>query len=112
MPWFRCLIHGSQFSIALDEDAKVLGFFTTRFVEADNAEQAKSLGLAALKAERFFADEVMSGQSPDAKLEFEEIVELKGRPPKTGIWPFRRHIANGFSFYHYVEEKKNEYSRI
>jgi hypothetical protein len=106
MAWVRGLIHGSQFSIELNGEAEIKGFFTTRFVEAEGFDQAEGVALAALKAEPFFSDEAMLKRSPKAKIEFEEIVELKGRPPKTGIWPFRRFIADGFSFYHFDEEKE------
>ena len=99
MPWFRCLIHGENFSIESDGRANVKGFYTTRFLEAENYSQAEVIGLAVLRADSYFADEAMKNRSPEARIEFEEIEELKGKPPKIGIWPFRRHVAGGFVFY-------------
>jgi len=99
MPWFRCLIHGYNFSIEVDGAAKFTGFYTTRFVEAENYEQAEIIGLERLKDNDFLNDDSIKNRSPDARVEFEEIVELNGKPPKVGIWPFRRHVAGGFAFY-------------
>lgn len=83
----------------MDNEVKPTGFYTTRFVEAEDHIQAEIIGLEALRADSFFADEAMKSRSLEARVEFEEIEELKGKPPKIGIWPFRRHEGDGFVFY-------------
>ena len=99
MPWFECLIHGENFKFEIGDNRFSEGFYTTRFIEADDKAQAEQKQLAALKLDERLQDEASKANSPDAKVTFEEITELKAKPPKIGIWPFRRHVGGGFIFY-------------
>jgi len=41
MPWFRCLVEGENFPLTRDGRPVLLGFFTTRWVEADSVGEAE-----------------------------------------------------------------------
>jgi hypothetical protein len=76
MPWFRCLIRGENFPRALAEGTALLGFYTTRFVEADDAEDAEARVLESLHGEPRLAPP--PGHQPDgnARVFFESIDEI------------------------------------
>ncbi len=76
MPWFRCFIQGEHLPSKLDGQPVLLGFFTTRFVEAEDAGQAQSLAMKQLRAEPRLkppADHPPSGQ---AQVFFKEVTEV------------------------------------
>ncbi len=55
MPWFRCFIRGENFPAGTDDSGRLVGFFTTRFVEADNEDDAEERGLERLLADPWLA---------------------------------------------------------
>ncbi|MBN8482978.1 MAG: hypothetical protein J0L88_15440 [Xanthomonadales bacterium] len=75
MPMFRCAIRGENFPGVVIGSSSPIGFYTTRFVIADDAQQAEMLALDRLRGE-----EVLSvppdARSSEAKVYFEEIVEV------------------------------------
>lgn len=75
MAWFCCVIHGVNFPGVLIDSAKPVGFFTARFVEAANTEQAEILGLQILREEPKLA--LPKGdKSQAAQVSFDEIYEV------------------------------------
>lgn len=56
MPWFRCLIEGENFPLARDGRPALLGFFTTRWVEADSAGEAERAVVGLIHSDRAFAN--------------------------------------------------------
>ena len=50
--------------------------FTTRFVEANDYQEAELKALELLKADPFWKDPAIKGRSPDARIYFEEIEEV------------------------------------
>ena len=77
MPWFRCLIEGENFPGALIRRKGLVGFYTTRWIEASSAEEAEISALEALRAEPMFKVENVA-LSLDAKVYFTEIFEVDG----------------------------------
>lgn len=90
MPLYRCSICGENFPGDMLGESSPIGFYTTRFVNADSPEQAEMLALDLLRGEEFF-NIPAEKRSEDAKVFFEEIAEVA---PDTERVP-----NSGFSFF-------------
>ena len=55
MAWFRCFIRGENFPAGAGDADQTVGFFTTRFVEADGEDAAEEQALEALLADPWLA---------------------------------------------------------
>jgi hypothetical protein len=53
--WFRCFIRGENFPAGAADLDRLVGFFTTRFVEADGGDEAEERGLEMLLADPWLA---------------------------------------------------------
>ena len=89
MPLFQCYIRGENFPMTLDGKFRLMGFYTTRWVDAPDAEAAELLGLDMLRDEfRFSVEE--RHKAPEAKVYFEEIEEVPSdtarNPNKGATW--------------------------
>ena len=75
MALFRCDIRGEDFPGLIIGESRPVGFYTTRFVEADSMDAAKAKALEVLKG-----DEALNispkARSTDAKIYFENIVAV------------------------------------
>ncbi|GJL94674.1 MAG: hypothetical protein DHS20C05_10790 [Hyphococcus sp.] len=80
MPWFRCVVLGENFTLIVDGEARDFGFYTTRWVEAGNADSAEMKALAILKSDELLAELPKEHRSPEAKVYFQEIEELSEKP--------------------------------
>ena len=86
------MIRGENFPGQLMRKRGLYGFYTTRFVEAENAEQAELAGLEALRSDEDLQirSEKLKQQEPPAKVFFEDIVEVapntKRVPNKGATW--------------------------
>lgn len=87
MPWFRCFIEGENFPGVLIGDQGLFGFYTTRWVEASDAEAAELIALDALRSDPKLQLESKDLRT-DARVYFDEIVEVDGPGgPNTGfVW--------------------------
>jgi hypothetical protein len=79
MAWYQCRIRGEHFPGELLEESGLVGFYTTRVVEADSPEEAETKALANLKDERELQI-APTHRTQDARVFFEDISELKRRP--------------------------------
>jgi hypothetical protein len=52
--WYKCFIAGENFPGQLIDQDYLIGFYTTRFVQAAGEEDAESVGLEFLKTEDSF----------------------------------------------------------
>ena len=43
MPWFRLFACGEDFPVIIDNNTEVVGFYTTRYIEAPTQGEAESL---------------------------------------------------------------------
>lgn len=76
MKWFKCFIAGENFPGALANEKKRVGFYVTRFVEADSPQEAEQASLSNLKnEERLKLPEEVKPDN-DAKVYFEGIEEI------------------------------------
>ena len=76
MPWFKCFVRGEDFPGQLADEPGLVGFYTTRFVEAASAGEAESMALAALRADAKLAAPAGYQPTKNARIIFEEITEL------------------------------------
>ena len=49
MAWFRCFVNGENFPGEMAASRGLVGFFVTRFIEAEDAEDAESRALDHLR---------------------------------------------------------------
>ncbi|CAN7511002.1 hypothetical protein LJR168_003598 [Pseudoxanthomonas sp. LjRoot168] len=75
MPLFRCSICGENFPGKLLDQEDLVGFYTTRFVEADTPEQAELAVLELLRSDASL-ELPPEYRSQDAKVYFEDIDEV------------------------------------
>ncbi len=87
MPLFRCSICGENFPGKLLDQEDLVGFYTTRFVEADTPEQAELAVLELLRSDASL-ELPPEYRSQDAKVYFEDIDEVPmdtERAPNAGF---------------------------
>jgi hypothetical protein len=75
MPLFRCSICGENFPGKLLGQDDLIGFYTTRYVEADTSEQAEHLALELLRNDPSLQLSP-EHRTKNAKVYFEKIVEI------------------------------------
>lgn len=74
---FRVLIHGQNFIIEVDGETKPMGFFTTRFVEATDHDQAEELAVQMLRDLESLRSLVKNPEDDRPEMVIEETEELK-----------------------------------
>ena len=79
MKLFRCPIEGVNFPIDLEGTETLMGFFTTRFVRAETAEQAELAALKLLRADPKL-DAPPEKRTKEAKIYFGSIEEIDSLP--------------------------------
>jgi len=81
---FKCFIKGENFPGQLLRRRGLYGFYATRFVEADTAEEAELLGLEALRQEQGLQikSDKLRKQQPPAKVYFEKIEAVAKDTPR------------------------------
>ncbi len=80
MPLYRCLVYGKNFPGALIKSKKPCGFYTTRFVEASDPEDAE-LKVVDLLREDASLQVSEKHRNSDARVfidEIEEVAEITG----------------------------------
>jgi hypothetical protein len=92
MKLFKCFIEGKNFPLRLDGENPLLGFYTTRFVHAETAEQAELLALELLRSDPNL-DLDPSKRRKDTMVYFESIEEIDSIPD--GI----SEPGTGYTFY-------------
>src|SRR3546814_5532778 len=87
MPLFRCIICGENFPGTLLGQEELVGFYTTRFVEADSPEQAEIMAIELLRNDPSL-DVSSEHRTQSAKVFFEDIDEVPGdteQKPNSGF---------------------------
>src|SRR3546814_4101780 len=74
MPLFRCIICGENFPGTLLGQEELVGFYTTRFVEADSPEQAEIMAIELLRNDPSL-DVSSEHRTQSAKVFFEDRSE-------------------------------------
>jgi hypothetical protein len=89
MTWYRVFLNGQNLWLQLDSSPKRLGFYTTRFVEANDAEHAELVAVKLLREEGKLSALNDRGDPPRVFVERVEEVELADVPA----------VVPGFTFY-------------
>jgi len=88
MPVFRCFIRGENFPGSLTGESELVGFYTTRFVEAPSPSAAELVALDLLRAEPEFELVRPEDRMENAQVYFEQIEEVStelGHSPGKGF---------------------------
>jgi hypothetical protein len=73
---YRVLLRGQNFLLNYEGKVQRLGFYTTRFVEADNEAAAEEKALARLRDDPTLRAAVLNEQSDPPMMFIEEISQL------------------------------------
>jgi hypothetical protein len=76
MKKYKVFVRGQNFLLNLDGNTEKLGFYATRFVEAQNENQAEEKAISTIRAGPTLRDGVLNRQSDAPMLFVEEITEL------------------------------------
>ena len=75
MPWFRLFALGEDFPVIIDGKVEIVGFYTTRYVEAASASEAE-----AIASDLLFEDEDLQPppgyEDIQPRLVFEEVEQV------------------------------------
>ena len=97
MKKFSVFIHGKNFLIRLDQKIERLGFYTTRYVEAEDSALAEFKAAELIQNDKDLNQNVFNTPENPPMLYAEEILELDSfgdvNPP-----------GGGYSFYRYDQE--------
>ncbi len=91
MPWYRCRMVGENFPGALLDTTTPVGFYATRFVEADSPEDAETQALSNLSKELNIWLPMSVDRPANAEVVVESIEEVEHA--ETG------EESRGFSFF-------------
>lgn len=96
MAWFRLFACGEDFPVILDGNVELVGFYTTRYIEAETAGEAE-----AIASEQLFEDDDLQAppgyEEYQPRIAFEEVEQVAG--------PLD--INDGFSFFPMDEEDED-----
>ncbi len=84
MAFYRCFIRGEHFPGECIGQKGVYGFYTTRWVEALNKEEAELRAVDLLREDRSLALPEGAAKPADARVYVEEIEEVDELPESTG----------------------------
>lgn len=76
-----------------------MGFYTTRFFEAENLEEAEFKASESIRNDPKLENVLVQTHAAEPVFRFDEVTKLDGKPPQTGWWPFRRNAYGGFVLY-------------
>jgi len=76
MKAYKCFVEGENFAHLIEGKRVLVGFYTTRYVEAESEEVAKEKVLAMLKAEDQLQTPEGVESAANQRVSFEKIEEL------------------------------------
>ena len=84
MPYYECSIRGAHFPAELIGKKGMCGFNTTRWLEADDSDDAEMKVVQMLRGERSFQWRGKPERMADARIFVETIREIKKLPKSQG----------------------------
>jgi len=98
MKRFEIKLHGKNFLFNLDGDLKKFGFFATKFVEAENPQEAEKMAIILIRQNPNLRDAVLNENADRPTIDLEEIKEVNF------LKFFSKKSTTGFTFYPEEEE--------
>jgi hypothetical protein len=100
MAWFRLFACGENFPVDIDGNVEIVGFYTTRYVEAETASQAE-----AIASEMLFEDPDL--ETPPGYQDLEQQASIRFEEVEQVAEPID--INDGFSFFPMEEDDEEEF---
>lgn len=100
MKKYRLFVCGENFLFKIDNEEQPLGFYTTVYIEAENAEQAELDAIDLLRNDPKLRDGVLNPKSDPPTMFVEEIEEVESfigeSLPRTGFafFPYNEAIGS------------------
>jgi hypothetical protein len=98
---YKVLLNGRNFWMNIDNQPKLMGFYTTRFLEADTPELAENRAAQLIRGDAKLREAVINDRSDPPMIHAEEIVLLQ---TLEGIEP----PGSGYTFFFYDDESRGE----
>ena len=92
MSKYRVLINGQNLLLNLDGSPRKLGFYTTRFVDARNPEEAEDVAVELIREDAALKGNVLNGRDDPPMLYADEVEEI-------GVSDDDDSLGTGFSWY-------------
>ena len=73
---YRVYLEGKNFLLSFNGKPEKHGFFTTRFVEANNPEEAENISIGLIRSDTDFKTAVLNKQDDPPMIYLKEIVKL------------------------------------
>jgi len=91
MNHYRVFLKGQNFLLNVNGTPKRLGFFTTRFVQADNREETELLAVDLIRNDTWLRDSILNERSDPPRIFAQEISVLDASDVPD--------VQGGFSFF-------------
>jgi len=98
MKRFEVKLHGKNFLLNLDGELKKFGFFATKFVKADNPQEAEKIAIILIRQNPNLRDTALNENADRPTINLEEIKEVNL------LKYFTNKSTTDFSFYPEDEE--------
>jgi len=98
MKRFEVKLHGKNFLLNLDGDLKKFGFYATKFVKADNPQEAEKIAIILIHQNPNLRDTALNENADRPTINLEEIKEVNL------LKFFAKKSTTDFSFYPEDEE--------
>lgn len=89
---YKVLLNGSNFWMKIDSQTKLMGFYTTRYLEADTPELAEEFAVQLIRADAKLREAVVNDKSDPPMIHAEEVILLQTfegtEPPGSGYTYF------------------------
>jgi hypothetical protein len=98
MKRFEVKLHGKNFLLNLDGELKKFGFYATKFVKAENPQEAEKIAIILIRQNPNLRDTVLNENADRPTINLEEIKEINF------LKFFAKKSTTGFTFYPEDEE--------
>jgi hypothetical protein len=98
MKRFKVKLHGENFLLNLDGELKKYGFYATKFVKAENPQEAGKIAVILIRQNPNLRDTVLNEKTDRPTINMEEIKEVNF------LKFFAEKSKTGFTFYPEDEE--------
>jgi hypothetical protein len=98
MKRFKVKLHGKNFLLNFDGELKRVGFYATKFVKAENPQEAEKIAIILIHQNPNLRDTVLNKNTDRPTINIEEIKEV------SFLKFFTEKSTTGFTFYPEDEE--------